>query len=360
VNFLKRLFQKKNSNGTNQFAISFAECFPIDSFPLFLDDEKISTTPSLTLSNEQVLQLSNWLKKNKNLFQLQIRLLEAKKELDESSSKLSEVTTTVTSIQELLDETTKGYNFTLEKIALFKEERNILSKKIEPLIETLQKAHSKKALSKYLLETFESVTLQDHTPWLPKIQALQERFLVQKPDQNLDFKKNQETKRTGNDPLRPKKEEPKIDQPVLHFSMKVELIFQKLSKELLSELKVFNDLQKRMAVFQILESTNSKDRLKKDLAEKKKQITEVNSKFYKLKRQEGISNLKLHDTIQSLRSKLINISGFLADREILLTTIHKLKKLSKSPTKTTEELRSKMIESTNRLYTILTYGQKKE
>lgn len=125
-------------------------------------------------------------------------------------------------------------------------------------------------------------------------------------------------------------------------------------KEFISLVKKYNQLLNN------LPETNSIELLKKDEGTIKQKLTDQKSmnftlgkKLYGLKKEQGILTMKNYEIVQTLKSRLLNISGSIASRSFLGNGFKDLHKIALDEQLTEIQMKKQINKTITRLLRIL-------
>ncbi|NHJ49138.1 MAG: hypothetical protein FK733_15225 [Asgard group archaeon] len=273
---------------------------------------------------------------------------------DKRSKQLDETKKIVYSLRETDQTSDSALNFLKEKLDLLIVEREDLSMKVLSFLE------KSATIPTYELEQFinsflQSLTFLETESWEEDLDYYRTRFLMQREQDEKDDQLKQDflppEKLAQYDPLA----KPKVQQTVTITKPIILLELTKKQSQKLSLLvKNYNQLVELVpdeSINVILETPIGT--LKEDFIKEEKLSFEIGKEMYALKREQGILTLKTYEIIQTIRSRLLNITGSIASRVFLKEGFASLATIVKNPDLTEEQIRLTLKKEINRLLRIL-------
>ncbi len=315
--------------------------------------ESLSSDP-INLTDESFVNLKNYLVNVSSEADFRLKYVKELQTLEKRSKQLEETKRIVYSLRETDRTSDKALDFLKEKLDLLINEQEDLAMKLLAFQEKLPQIPFNELGTQ--IEIFvESINFLDTDNWEEELDYYRTRFLMQREQEGLDeqLKKEfiPEDKLANYDPLAKPKEisDPKITKPTILL-----FLSKKHAQSISLLINDFNRLIEQIPndyLNLILESPI--DTLKERFPEQEKISFETGKEMYALKREQGILTLKTYEIVQTLRSRLLNISGSIASRVFLKNGFSELITHAKNETLTEENKRLTLHKEINRLLRIL-------
>lgn len=342
--------KKKSSSKTHSH-------FKLTTTPRIIELLKISDRISLDpldLSEESYISLKDYLLNISSEADFRLKYTKELQTTEKRSKQLEETKRIVYSLRETDQTSDKALDFLKERLdLLINEQENLVMKLLSFLEKLPQIPHNE---LEHQLEIFvESITFLDTDNWEEDLDYYRTRFLLQREQEGLDEQLKEEfipqDILANYDPLTKPKEQPKpkITKPVIML-----ILTKKQSQEISQLINDYNRLTEQIPnkfLSQVLETPI--EALKEKFPEQEKISFEIGKEMYALKREQGILTLKTYELVQTLRSRLLNISGSIASRVFLKNGFSELKTHAKNIALTEEEKRLTLHKEINRLLRIL-------
>ncbi|MHA1212411.1 MAG: hypothetical protein ACTSSH_08115 [Candidatus Heimdallarchaeota archaeon] len=280
----------------------------------------LSSSEPISLTDDCLQALVDYLRLMTNDFDIKLAYLKEVNTTINRQLQLDDTKDIVYSLRET-DQTSGGaMDYLREKLDILIEEREDLALDFLTFRETFDSIAPIDIPSK--VQAFvASIVFLETDSWEEQLDYYRTRFLLQKTqdaDQALkdDFIPDEEKSRgPSRDPLAKIKIQPEI--PLSKQTYEISFL-KKQNQELVSLVKTFNQLMIEAPEdfpYELLEL--SETTLQEKLVEQKEKSLVVGKELYALKREQGILTLKTYEIIQTLRSRLFNISGSIANRIFL-------------------------------------------
>ncbi|MBN1328066.1 MAG: hypothetical protein JXA54_01220 [Candidatus Heimdallarchaeota archaeon] len=274
---------------------------------------------SLFVSEECFNALLNYLLKVTSGYTTKINYLKELKTTESRQDQLIETKEIVYSLRETDSTSGDALNLLKEKLNLLFEERENFALKFLSLKEEIETAPLFE-ISLRINKFVESITFLETENWEEELDYYRTRFL---------FQKEQETDQELKDKFIPESEKQKeLLDPLAKIKPQREIA----SNHILKTISLTKDQQKAISPFiskfneiALEVSDSSKEEIlewtEEEVAEKLKHqellSQEIGKELYALKREQGILTLKVYEILQTIRSRLLNISGSIASRIFL-------------------------------------------
>ncbi|MHA1923992.1 MAG: hypothetical protein ACTSVP_13045, partial [Candidatus Heimdallarchaeota archaeon] len=219
--------------------------------------------------------------------------------------------------------------------------------------ESIEKKINKQEIIDHTLEFIAKITFVETKSWEKDLDYFRTRFLLQREQDEED----QELK----DQFIPDEEEvPEITLADLKKNEEftrgqIVIEFNRKHKDKLDSLiKEYNNFSKDFPPrvedeLQDLDIQTVKAKIK---IEEEKAFT-VGKELYALKREQGILTLKTYEIIQTIRSRLLNISGSIASRKFLRDAFNELQEIINSEEYSPEIMKTEILKRITRLLRII-------
>ncbi|NHK30758.1 MAG: hypothetical protein FK730_05365 [Asgard group archaeon] len=315
--------------------------------------ETISPDP-FDLTDESYINLKNYLQDITSEADFRLKYSKELQTTEKRSKQLEETKRIVYSLRETDQTSDKALDFLKEKLDLLINEQADLAMKLLAFQEKLPLILINELEQQ--IETFlGSITFLETDSWEEDLDYYRTRFLMQREQEDIDEQLKQEfipeDILANYDPLaKPRqKPTPRITKPVIMLKMS-----KKQSQESGQLIKDFNHLTEQIPneyldfIFE-----TSIETLKEKFPEQEKLSFDTGKEMYTLKREQGIMTLKTYEIVQTLRSRLLNISGSIASRVFLKKGFNELITHIQNNALTEEEKRLTLHKEINRLLRIL-------
>jgi hypothetical protein len=345
--FRKKSSTKKGMKHTKTVFLYFSKTLPeilktpssIDS-PIQIVDSQVKSLIDFFISNNKTLAIYL------DYFEAQSLIKLREKQLDETKK-------VVYSLRET-DQTSKdAMDFLKEKLTILVTEREDLALHFFAFRETLEQITIKQEIIKHTLEFINKITFVETVSWEKDLDYFRTRFLLQREQDEAD----QELK----DQFIPDEEDiPEItledlkkedeftrNQIVIKFNRKHKDKLEPLIKE---HNNISKDFPPRIEDELM---GNDKQTIKAKIKSLEEEAFDVGKELYGLKREQGILTLKTYEIIQTIRSRLLNITGSIASRKFLLDAFNELHEILASEEYSPEIMKNEILNRITRLLRII-------
>ncbi len=284
-----------------------------------------------------------------------INYLKELKTTESRQSQLIETKEIVYSLRETDSTSGEALNFLKEKLDILLEERENLVLRFLTFREELETTPDFELPSR-INQFIESISFIDTDSWEKELDYYRTRFLLQREqetDQELKdkFIPEAEKQREKRDPLAKIKVQVDItpSKPVIMINSN-----KNQQKILLPLLTQFNEITLEIpnsSLEEILEW--SEEEINDKLTQQELLSQTVGKELYTLKREQGVLTLKTYEIIQTIRSRLLNITGSIASRVFLKDGFKDLQQLAGSDSQTEPNMKESINKIVTRFLRIL-------
>jgi len=312
-----------------------------------------STDSPILVTDSQVKSLVDYFSSNNETLSYYLQYFEAQSLIKLREMQLDETKKVVYSLRETDQTSKEAMDFLKEKLTILLTERDDLAMHFLTFRESIEKKINKQEIIDHTLEFIAKITFVETKSWEKDLDYFRTRFLLQREQDEED----QELK----DQFIPDEEEvPEIT--LADLKMKEEFTrgqivieFNRKHKDKLDSLiKEYNNFSKDFPPrvedeLQNLDIQTVKAKIK---IEEEKAFT-VGKELYALKREQGILTLKTYEIIQTIRSRLLNISGSIASRKFLRDAFNELQEIINSEEHSPEIMKTEILKRITRLLRII-------
>lgn len=319
-----------------------------------LNDCQTHIEESFPLSEECFDKLMIYISTACSGYEVKINYLKEQQTTENRQLQLTETKEVVYSLRETDSTTGDALSFLREKLDLLIEERENLVFKFLSFKEEIETTPLFELSSK--IKSFvESITFIETESWEEQLDYYRTRFLLQREqetDQNLkdNFLPEDEKQKSFRDPLA--KIKTQVDIPskpvkIINLTKNHHQIIipytTKFNKLLLDASNSFNEEILEWSEETITEKLNQQEIISQ----------EVGKELYALKREQGILTMKTYEIIQTIRSRLLNITGSIASRIFFKDGFKDLLQLSKNESLTDDDRKESIKKIITRFLRIL-------
>ncbi|NHJ83966.1 MAG: hypothetical protein FK734_00805 [Asgard group archaeon] len=291
---------------------------------LQLTSEEISAK-QVNLDEERITALLSHLEKVTALTDLRLKFLKEITTTTVREKQLNETKTIVESLRETDKTSGSAMSFLKEKLDLLIKEREDLSFKILELKEKITTIDYEQLADEIKAFVF-NIQFLDAASWEKDLDYYRTRFLLQREQEEDDTLKEE---------FREKEERLLSDEQLAEELLAAQTV---LEKEKITFTVTKRDFQKIMPLVNDYNSiisklpaklagivlTESAEELIEEQKKQEEKSFETGKELYALKREQGILTLKTYEIIQTLRSRLLNITGSIASRNFLINGFKEL------------------------------------
>ncbi len=342
--------QKKKSSDKGQHQIRL---FATDALLNLLSITQTNLSDSIQLEDDQFKKLVSYLTAKIDETPVRLKLLEELKTTNKRERQLNETKKVVYSLREADGTSGTALSFLREKLDLLIEERKNLALKFLSFQEELKRP-STEPLQEQVQHFLNGIQFLETERWEEDLDYYRTRFLMQREQEEEDHKL-----KGGFIP----DDDPVLDaEPIDAFdtiksSPRIMLYFsvsgkqhQKL-KSLAKDYNIFMGKIPSKFTRDILDTELTE--IERNLAEQEKISFDTGKELYALKRDQGILSLKTYELIQTLRSRLLNISGSIASRKFMKGAFNELIEYSSDDNLSDYEKNAKLKQVVHRLLRML-------
>lgn len=285
----------------------------------------------ISLENKQTEHLIAYLEEQAIKIDL---LLKFSKELETTkirNIRLQETKNVVYSLRETDNTSDTALNFLQEKLTLLQQEKEDHEFHILTAREKLTNIIEETELAVFLDNFIQNYTFLDTDSWEEELDYFRMRFLLQREQEEEDQKLKDEflpsensdidliTSYSPQDSTISEREYSKISVHKKYFPQLKELTKKyNQAQKIISQLSEFNLQDKTLEEMQQL------------IIEQESKSFTIGKELYTLKREQGILTLKTYEIVQTLKSRLLNITGSIASRRFIKDSFTDLKVIVES------------------------------
>lgn len=301
-----------------------------------LSDKQVKTFHSLL--KERIAEL----KKREQLFQEFQTTKKREKQLKETKE-------VVFSLRETDKTSGDALDFLKEKLTILQQEQEDLILLALDAKEKVANSSSEEELKTAIQKFLQSIALIDISNWEEDLDYYRTRFLMQK-EQEKDLTLKEEFV-----PLEEKDQLSFPQEEAIPINLQTMMIDinKKQFIKLKSDVQEYNSLlTQQVKVQAIYAEDHTEEEFITRVKNQEQKSFEIGKELYTLKREQGILSLKTYEIIQTIRSRLLNITGAIAARGFLDETFNELK-LVLDESLTFNEKREKLLKKITRIIRIL-------
>jgi hypothetical protein len=316
-------------------------------------DSTAASTP-IILSDEVFPILLDYLTKVTADYEFRTKYAQEFDIKDKRSKQLEETKKVVFSLRETDQTSDTALNFLKDRLDLLIQEREDLSLKLLAFQEKLD-AVPIEILGNHIESFIHSLSFLDTDAWEEELDYYRTRFLMQREQEEKDVELKQEfltpDQLAKYDPLSKPKDSPelKTTKSVILLS-----VSKKQFQQLSPVVKHYNQIADKTPKdsFELVLDTPI-DTLKQQFPVMEKQSFDIGKEMYALKREQGILSLKTYEIIQTIRARVLNITGSLASRVFLKDGFKELAAIARDTALPEKQRRLKIKNEITRLLRIL-------
>ncbi len=342
--------QKKKSSDKDQHQIRL---FATDATLNLLSITQTNLSDLIHLEDDQFKKLVSYLTAKIDEIPVRLKLLEELKTTNKRERQLNETKKVVYSLRETDETSGTALSFLREKLDLLIEERKNLALKFLSFQEELKRP-STEPLQEQVQHFLSDIHFLETESWEDDLDYYRTRFLMQREQDEEDHKL-----KGGFIP----DDDPVLDAELIDAfdttksSPRIMLYFsvsRKQHQNLKSLAKDYNIFMEKIPskfTRDILELELTE--IERNLAEQEKISFDTGKELYILKREQGILSLKIYEIIQTLRSRLLNISGSIATRKFMKDAFNELIEYLSDVNLSDDEKKAKLMQVVHRLLSML-------
>ncbi|MHA1125475.1 MAG: hypothetical protein ACTSO7_07340 [Candidatus Heimdallarchaeota archaeon] len=345
--FRKKGSAKKGMKNTKRAFLLSSKILPdilqatstIDA-PILIQDNQIKILVDFFTSTNKILASYLEYYEAESLIKLRGRQLEETKKV-------------VYSLRETDQTSKEAMDFLKVKLTTLSTERDNLAMQFLTFRESINKITDKQEIIDQTLEFISEINFVDTKRWEKDLDYFRTRFLLQREQTEADQElKDQFVPDEENIPeitladLK-KQDEFTRDKIVIEYS-------RKQKDKIDSLLKEYNDLSKDFPP-KIENELAGYDfqTIRIKVKSHEEEAFDVGKELYTLKREQGILTLKTYEIIQTIRSRLLNITGSIASRRFLRDAFKELQEITNSENLSPEVMKDEILHRITRLLRII-------
>ncbi len=314
-----------------------------------------SDQPQDHLNSKQVEALKQYLEKISEELSVRSRYYEEFITSKKREKQLNETKKIVYSLRETDRTSGDALDFLKEKLDILIQEKENLAFKFLTFREKISDEAISEASS--LVQQFLSdIKFVDTDPWEEDLDYYRTRFLMQKEqEEDRDLKNEFIPEQDRLDLLIHEKTINGLDLGEELVKEKITIpLSKKHYQQLKSLAKGFNQFIEKIPsslLFDVLETPF--EELKEKLKRQEELSFSIGKELYALKREQGILSLKTYEIIQTIRSRLLNISGSIASRSFMKNAFNELINTARNEQIPIETKKAELVQITTRLLRII-------
>ncbi len=273
---------------------------------------------------------------------------------DLRTRQLHETKEVVFSLRETDKTSDDALDFLQEKLTLLQTEREDHDLYILVMIEALEQIQSQETLLEDISSFVRIFSFIDADHWDDDLNYFRTRFLLQRAQEEDDQLLKDEFLPDG-DAARQSKEDTSHH---IRQITEIEYFFIAIHKKYYTKLKHLIQEYNQIKLVQHPDSSvsleeKSEEELKELITQQEKVSFVVGKEMYTLKREQGILTLKTFELVQTLKSRLLNITGSIASRRFMKSALDDLLVIVNDPETTFETKMEKIAKDLKRLLRIV-------
>lgn len=261
---------------------------------------------------------------------------------------LQETKDIVYSLRETDKTSDTALDFLKERLELLQKEREDVELTILASQEKLEKISTENELKIFVVDFISQITFLNTDDWDKDLDYFRTRFLLQR-EQEEDQKLKEDF--IEKDEVEIRESEIDMSYQFMKLSLAVHKKYFSKIKSLsieFNKLVILNQKSLRIDI-----NTNTETEIENLTKEQEKESFEIGKELYGLKREQGILTLKIYEIVQTLKSRLLNITGSMASRRFMKEAFNDIKRCSEDPTLTFYEKKDSITKEVARLLRIV-------
>ncbi len=244
---------------------------------------------------------------------------------DLRTRQLHETREVVFSLRETDKTSDDALDFLQEKLTLLQQERVDHDKYILDMLDALDQITSTETLLENIASFVKNFTFINTDNWEDDLDYFRTRFLLQRKQEEDDQRLKDEFIPVEDTIQKSKEGEPQQ----IRQATAIEYFFIAIHKKYYTKLKHLIQEYNQIKLVQHPDSSvsleeKSEEELMELIAQQEKESFAVGKKMYTLKREQGILTLKTYELVQTLKSRLLNITGSIASRRFMKAALNDL------------------------------------
>lgn len=312
-----------------------------------------NTDSPILITDAEIKSLIDYFTTNNPILSAYLEYFEAQSLIKLRQRQLDETKKVVYSLRETDQTSKEAMDFLKEKLTTLSTERDNLAMHFLTFRETLEELNDKQTIINHTLEFISKISFVETKSWEKDLDYFRTRFLLQREQDEAD----QELK----DQFIPDEEDvPEItladlkkedeftrDKIVIEYNRKQKEKIDSLIKEYNDKSKDFPPRVEEELATDNLQTVRTKIKMQEEEA------FVVGKELYALKREQGILTLKTYEIIQTIRSRLLNITGSIASRKFLKDAFNELREITDSEEYSPELMKVEITKRVTRLLRII-------
>ena len=311
--------------------------------------------PQIELTNKQAEALKQYLEQFSEELKMRSRYHEELITSKKREKQLNETKKVVYSLRETDQTSGDALDFLKEKLDILIQEKENLAFKFLSFREKI----SNEAIIDvgiHVQEFLSDIEFIDTDPWEEDLDYYRTRFLMQKEQEEDGVLKDEYI------PERDRLDLLMHEKTINNLDLGEELVKEKITitvskkhfqqlKSLVKDYNLFIEKIPGSILYDVLETPF--EALKEKLKQQEKLSFDIGKELYALKREQGILSLKTYEIIQTIRSRLLNISGSIASRSFMKNAFNELISTARNEQIPINTKKTELIQITTRLLRII-------
>ena len=266
---------------------------------------------------------------------------------------LIETKEVVYSLRETDKTSDDALDFLQEKLTILQKEREDQDMRILVMIEAIEQANSPEIITEKTVAFVQEFEFVDTENWEEDLDYFRTRFLLQREQEDEDQRLKDEflPEEHNSTSGRTDQSSTKDVQETDYFFIAVHKKYYTKLKYLIQEYNQIKRVQHPDSSIQLEDKSESE--LKELIAQQEKESFVVGKEMYTLKREQGILTLKTYELVQTLKSRLLNITGSIASRRFMKDALDDLLLIVNNSEMSFEEKKQKLLKDLKRLLRIV-------
>jgi len=312
-----------------------------------------NTDSPIQVTDVQIKSLIDYFTTNNTILTAYLEYFEAQSLIKLRQRQLDETKKVVYSLRETDQTSKEAMDFLKEKLTLLSIERDNLAMLFLTFRESLESFNEKHMIVNHTLEFISKITFVETKSWEKDLDYFRTRFLLQREQDEADQELKEQFIPDEEDipeitlaDLK-KQDEFTRDKIVIEYSRKQKDEIDSLIKEYNNISKDYPPRVEEELEADDLQTVRSKVKIQEEEA------FDVGKELYALKREQGILTLKTYEIIQTIRSRLLNITGSIASRKFLRDAFNELREITDSEEYSPEAMKVEISKRVTRLLRII-------
>ena len=272
---------------------------------------------------------------------------------DLRTKQLVETREVVYSLRETDKTSDDALDFLQEKLTILQKEREDHDMRILTMIDAIEQANSPELIAEKTTAFVQEFEFVNTDNWEEDLDYFRTRFLLQREQEEEDQRLKDEFLPAEHDPAsrRINQSSTKAVEETDYFFIAIHKKYYTKLKFLIQEYNQIKRVQHPDSSIQL--EDKSEVELKELIAQQEKESFAVGKEMYTLKREQGILTLKTYELVQTLKSRLLNITGSIASRRFMQDALDDLIQIVNESETSFEIKKQKLLKDLERLLRIV-------